>query len=133
MHRWSIPLLRYALGIVFIWFGLLKLLDASPVVELIKMTYSFFPYPWFVKILGVWELVIGLGLLTRRAPRITLTLLWLQMLGTLASPVFAPQLFFTSGNPFYLTTIGEFVIKNIVLVSASFVIASYNTKPHRNT
>ena len=130
MHRWSIPLLRYALALVFLWFGLLKVMGASPVVGMIQQSYSFFPYPWFITVLGLWEIVIGLGLLTGKAPRTTLTLLWLQMLGTLASPIFAPHLFFALGNPFYLTTLGEFVIKNIVLVAASFVIAGYTIKPY---
>ena len=106
-------------------------MGASPVVDMIKQSYSFFPYPWFITVLGLWEVIIGLGLLTGKAPRTTLTLLWLQMLGTLTSPLFAPHLFFTAGNPFYLTTIGEFVIKNIVLIAASFVIAGYTIRPSR--
>ncbi len=127
MHRWSIPLLRYALAIIFLWFGALKLLGVSPVVDMIQASYPFFP-SWFIFVLGIWEVCIGLGLLTKKLPRITLTLLWLQMLGTLASPFFAPHLFFNAGNLFYLTTLGEFVIKNIVLVAASFVIAGYTIK-----
>ena len=75
----SIPLLRTALGIVFLWFGALKLAGASPVAGLIETTYSFFPSHVFLVILGIWEVLIGIGLLAKLALRFTLTILWLQM------------------------------------------------------
>ena len=31
LHRWSIPALRLALGLVFVWFGALKVFGVSPV------------------------------------------------------------------------------------------------------
>lgn len=46
------------------------------------------------------------------------------MAGVFAAPIFAPMLFYDYGNPFFLTTLGEFVIKNIVFLSASLVIGS---------
>jgi len=128
LHRWALPVLRVSLAIVFLWFGLLKLFGVSPVVELIQTSFSFMPYPAFITILGVWEVLIGLGLLFKIAPRVTLPLLWLQMLGTFGSLVLNPGLFF-SGNVFLLTTEGEFVVKNLVLVAASLVIGSHDIKP----
>lgn len=112
--------LRIALGIVFFWFGLLKIIGNSPVVDLIATTYSFLPIEPFLIFLGMWEVVIGLGLLFGKYLRIVLPLMWIQMLGTFFAVFLAPGIFFLNGNPILLTTEGEFVIKNLVLVAASF-------------
>ena len=54
LHGWSIPALRLALGLVFLWFGALKLLGASPVVNMLEHTYGFLPVRSFAAALGVW-------------------------------------------------------------------------------
>lgn len=129
MHEWGIPILRVALGIVFLWFGALKVLDVSPVLELVQQTYSFMPYPTFFKFLGWWEIVIGLGLVFKVALRATLALLWLQMAGTLVAPVLQPGMFFDGGNVLLLTIPGEFVVKNLVLIAAGLVVGGYEVRP----
>lgn len=129
MHTWEIPALRVALGIVFLWFGLLKIFGNSPAAELVRETYSFMPEPAFVTVLGVWEMLIGLGLLFKILLRVTLLLLWVQMAGTLLAPVFSPLTFFAPGNMLFLTLEGEFVVKNLVLIAASIVIGGYEVSP----
>lgn len=121
MRRWGITLLRISIGIVYIWFGALKVFGVSPVAEMIHQTYSFFP-DWFMMFLGIWEIFIGLGLIFRFMLRVTLGLMWLQIAGTFGSLILAPHLFFTGGNPFLLTSDGEFVIKNIVFIAAGIAI-----------
>ncbi len=128
MHAWAIPTLRVCLGIVFLWFGLLKVFGVSPVVGLIQETYYFFPTREFILILGIWEALVGLGLLFNIALRTTLALLWLQMAGTLFALILNPEMFFVGINPLLLTVEGEFVIKNLVLISASLVIGGYGVK-----
>lgn len=125
MHQWGIPVLRVALGIVFLWFGGLKVFGVTPVVDLIAETYSFFPTTAFLFVLGWWEVLIGISLLSHHFLRIALMLLWLQMAGTFAAVVLAPAIFFVQGNPFLLTMEGEFIVKNIVLISAGLVIGGY--------
>lgn len=44
--------------------------------------------------------------------------------GTFLVLLMEPQLGFQGGNPLLLTTIGEFVVKNVVLISAGLVLAS---------
>jgi uncharacterized membrane protein YkgB len=129
MHRYSITILRVALGIVFLWFGILKIIGQSPVAGMVNSTFSFFG-PHFLLILGIWEVLIGMGLIFKLYLRATLFLLWLQILGTLSAPVLAPQIFF-HGNFFLLTADGEFVIKNLVLIAASLVIAGFELKPEK--
>src|SRR3989338_5382043 len=59
----GLPLLRVALAVVFIWFGLLKVIGRSPVVDLVARTVYWVSPEFFVPFLGVWEGVGGLGLL----------------------------------------------------------------------
>ncbi|TSC89286.1 MAG: hypothetical protein G01um10143_667 [Parcubacteria group bacterium Gr01-1014_3] len=128
MHAWAVPILRVCLGIVFLWFGLLKVFGVSPVVGLIQETYYFFPTKEFILILGIWEAAVGLGLIFNIALRATLALLWLQMAGTLFTFILKPAMFFSGYNPLLLTVEGEFVIKNLVLISAGLVIGGYGVK-----
>jgi len=47
-----------------------------------------------------------------------------HLCGTFLVLVMEPELAFQNGNPLLLTTIGEFVVKNLVLISAALVLAS---------
>lgn len=128
MRQWGILLLRVALGIVFLWFGALKIFQLSPVADLIGATYPFLPEPDFLIFLGVWEAAIGIGLIMKLNLRFTLALLWLQMAGTIVALGLAPNLFFQNNNIFLLTTEGEFVVKNLVLIAAGLVIGGSEVK-----
>jgi uncharacterized membrane protein YphA (DoxX/SURF4 family) len=124
MARTGIPVLRVALGVVFFWFGALKLFPGmSPAEELVLATVPWIPGSVFLPILAVWEMAIGLGFITGRALRITILLLFLQMPGTLAPVVLLPGEVFTS-FPFGLTLEGQYIIKNLVLIAAALVIGS---------
>lgn len=129
LRRWSITVLRFALGAVFVWFGALKIFGASPVMLLLQQTYSFLPIHAFILFLGVWEMLIGIGIILRRALRCVLTLLCLHLVGTFFALLLNPHHFFVRGVPFCLTADGEFVMKNVVLISAALVIAGYEVKP----
>jgi len=118
----GIQLLRVALAVVFIWFGLLKVIGRSPVADLVARTVYWVPPAFFVPFLGVWEMLVGLGLLFAVALRLTLLLFWLQMAGTFLVLVLHPEIAFQGGNPFLLTTEGEFVIKNLVLIAGGIVV-----------
>lgn len=124
MHTYGIRLIRISLGVVFIWFGMLKLIGRSPVAQLIAQTVYWVRPEVFVPFLGVWEVVVGLGLLVRRALRLTLLLFWLQLAGTFLVLLLRPDIAFQGGNPFLLTTEGEFVIKNLVLIAGGLVVGS---------
>ena len=76
-----------------------------------------------ITILAVWECLIGLGLLIGRYMRVTLLLLFVQMIGTV-SPVFLfPAEVFTR-IPYAPTLEGQYIIKNLVLVSAALVLGA---------
>lgn len=124
MESHGITALRLAVAVVFIWFGALKVVDRSPVADLVADTVYWVPDDFFVRFLGVWEMVVGLGLLLRFALRVTLLLFWAQMAGTFLVLIVHPGLSFQDSNPLLLTVTGEFVVKNLVLISAGLVIGS---------
>ena len=121
MDRLGIPTLRVALGIVFIWFGGLKVIGGSPAAELVASTVYIVPPELFVPVLGVWEVLIGLCLLYRPLIRVGILLLFLQMPGTFLPIVLLPeQVFFTF--PHELTVEGQYIIKNLVIIGAALVV-----------
>jgi uncharacterized membrane protein YkgB len=124
LQRAALPLLRVSLGLVFVWFGALKVADATPVGELVAGTVYWLDPDWFVPVLGAFEVAVGLGLLVGRALRLVLALFVAQMLGTFLVLVVQPEVAFKGSNPLLLTTEGEFVVKNLVLLSAGLMIGS---------
>jgi putative oxidoreductase len=125
LQRWSIPALRLALGVVFLWFGALKVFGVSPITPLLRETYSFMALPAFTVLLGVWETLIGIGLILKLALRHTLVLLCLHLAGTFVAIWLSPSHFFLHDNPLVLTENGEFVVKNLVLLTAGLVIGGH--------
>jgi uncharacterized membrane protein YkgB len=125
LRRWSIPVLRVSLAVVFIWFGALKVLDVTPVHELVASTVYWVDADWFVPALGVVELLVGLGLLLRVWLRLVLAVLFAQLLGTFLVFVLLPDVAFVGGNPLLLTTEGEFVVKNLVLLAAAMTVGAH--------
>ncbi len=123
LARWSVPLLRISLAIVFLWFGALKVLDVTPVTDLVANTVYWVDPDWFVPVLGWAEVAIGLALLFNVFLRVAIGLFLLQMLGTFLVLIVQPDVAFQD-NVFELTVEGEFVIKNLVLLSAGLVIGS---------
>jgi uncharacterized membrane protein YkgB len=129
MARHGIPLLRISLGIVFLWFGALKFFPGlSPAQELAGRTIEqlsggLVQPALSLPVLAAWECAIGLGLISGRLLRLTLALLFLQMPGTLLPLFFYPGETFTQ-LPFAPTLEGQYIIKNLVLLSAGIVVGA---------
>lgn len=129
MARYGLLLLRLSLGIVFLWFGVLKFFpEMSPAQELAGrtigvLTGGLVKAKAALPILAGWECLIGIGLLVGRGLRIVLLLLYLQMLGTLTPIVLFPGEVFVH-IPYAPTMEGQYIIKNVVLISAGIVIGA---------
>lgn len=125
----SIPLLRIVLGLIFLWFGGLKLFSgASPAEDLAARTVEALSLGIIaptvaVPVLAVWEMLIGLGLISGMFLRITLALLALQMVGTFTPLVLFPDETFTI-VPVAPTLEGQYIIKNLVIIAAAMVIGA---------
>lgn len=124
MGSYAISLLRIALAVTYIWFGALKISGKSPVAELVAKTVFFLPKKIRVLFMGFWEVLIGIGLLLRFPLRLTLLLMNVQLMGTFLVLILQPRRAFQKMNPLLLTETGEFVIKNIVLLSAGIAVGS---------
>jgi uncharacterized membrane protein YphA (DoxX/SURF4 family) len=124
MARYGLLILRIGLGVVFLWFGALKLVpDLSPAEQLVRNTVYFVDPDLFLPVLAVWEMAIGVGLIWGRFMRITLLLLFLQMPGTALPLLVLPQAVWTS-FPFGLTLEGQYIVKNLVLIGAGLVLGA---------
>ncbi|MBN1207297.1 MAG: DoxX family membrane protein [Myxococcaceae bacterium] len=129
MARYGIVLLRINLGIVFFWFGALKFFPGlSPAQDLATrtihvLTLGLMAPSVSIPILATWECLIGLGLIFGVFMRATLLLLFLQMLGTVTPIFFFPGEIFTA-IPYGLTLEGQYIVKNLVLISAGLVIGA---------
>lgn len=129
MARHCLVLLRVSLGIIFFWFGVLKFFPGlSPAQSLASRTidllsFGIVPENISIPLLALWECAIGIGLLTNLFMRITLLLLFMQMIGTVTPIFLFPGEVFTA-LPYAPTLEGQYIIKNIVLVSAAIVIGA---------
>ncbi len=127
--KYSITILRVSLGINFLWFGALKLIPGlSPAeglaAETIKvLTFGLIQPEVSVVVLGIWEVLIGVGLITGWFLRITLFLLLVQMIGTMTPLILFPAETFTR-FPYAPTLEGQYIIKNLVLISAGMVVGA---------
>lgn len=129
LARAGINVLRLGLGLVFLWFGVLKFFPGlSPAQDLAtrtieQLTLGAVGPGISLPILAAWESLIGLGLITGRFLRATILLLAVQMLGAATPLVLFPAETFTQ-FPFAPTLEGQYIIKNVVLVGAAMVIGA---------
>lgn len=114
--------LRVLLGAVFIWFGALKVTGSSPVYELVARTLPWFPGHTVVPALGGLELALGAALVLGLLPRVVLPVLVAHLGGTFLTFAMVPAMMFRDANPLLLTEDGEFVVKNLILISAGLVL-----------
>ena len=131
MSRHGHLFLRISMGIIFIWFGLLKSFGQSPVNDLVARTVYWFNPQIFLPILGWWETIIGVCLLFRPLIRAALFLLFLQIGGTFLPLVIVPEVCFQS-FPFELTMEGQYIVKNLLIISAAIVIGGTVRTPTEN-
>ncbi len=121
MSKHGMLYLRISLAIVFIWFGALKPLGISPAEGLVRKTVYWIDPDVFIPILGIWEVLIGVFMLFRPTIRASIFLLYLQMPGTMLPLILLPDVCFTT-FPYGLTLEGQYIIKNLILISAGLVI-----------
>ena len=126
MNRWGVSALRYSLAIIFVWFGILKVMGISPAEKLVLATVYwlpvFSPESWLT-IIGWWEVLIGITFLFNYTTRTAIALLALQMAGTLMPLFILTNITFQAGRFPYAPTIeGQYIIKNLLIISAALVI-----------
>jgi len=119
--------LRWSIAVCYLWFGTLKAVPGlSPAEELAGRTVELLTFglvhgPVAVVVLAVFEVVIGIMLLFGLHTRVALHLMLGHMVCTLAPVVLLPSLVFTH-VPYGLTLVGQYIIKNFVLMSGAWLV-----------
>ena len=122
------PILRYSLALIFIWFGFLKITGDSPASDVVAATIFWIDPETFIPILGIWEVLIGLFLIFKKIVRLAILLLIFQMPGTFLPLIMLPEISFIE-VPFKLSMEGQYIIKNLILISAAIVIGGSVREP----
>ena len=127
MKENGFTLLRFSIGFIFLWFGILKFFPGtSPAEEMVtdtiqKITFGLFSASQINIGLAIWETLIGLGLIIGKFMRITLLLLFFQLPGTFLPIFFFPGQVF-EWIPLIPTLKGQYIFKNLVLIAAAIIL-----------
>lgn len=125
MRVWSTPAIRISFGIIFIWFGILKPFGISSAEGLLKATVIWLPFgtpEFWLMVIGWWEVAIGVTFLFPQTTKVAIALLFLQMFGTFMPLVLLPEVTFQNGNIFTPSLEGQYIIKNVMIISAALVL-----------
>lgn len=126
-QKMSFPVARIAIFIVYFWFGILKVVGASPanplVADLLHATLPFLSFDVFIIGFGVFESVIGILFLFSKLDRLSIPLFVIHMVMTTMVLIMLPAVAWT--DTFVPSLEGQYVIKNIALVALVITIASH--------
>lgn len=120
-------LLAFSIGIIYAWFGMLKFFpEISPADSLAKqtitfLTLGFIPENVSIILLAIIEVSIGFSLMFNFQIRKVVLVAIIHLLLTFIPFLFFPDVSFSKA-PFVLTLVGQYIIKNIVIISALLFI-----------
>lgn len=124
LDKFTIAFSRFALFLVYFWFGSLKILETSPASEmvlgLLDKTIPFMNKELFLIMFGSFEVLIGLLFLIPRLDKLSLILLGFH-LSTAMLPLFLMSQF-TWSNFLVPTLEGQYILKNVLIISAGLNI-----------
>jgi uncharacterized membrane protein YkgB len=128
LHKHAVTFLRVAIGFVFVWMGLLKLFNVSPVQGAVA---DAIPGLGSSQVLlfaaAFFELLIGAAFLANKFVKvaaITMSIhLTILTVGILITQGFAPRF------P-VLSLVGEHALKNLILIAAGLVLLSEKDDKH---
>jgi uncharacterized membrane protein YkgB len=126
LGRLSMPLSRFALFIVFFWFGILKIIGTSPanpmVMDLMNATLPFMTWEVFIVLFSIYEMIIGITFLIPRLERLAIALLIPHMIMTMLPLFFLSEM---TWQGFLTPTLeGQYIIKNLVIIALAVGIAA---------
>ena len=135
MQRFSAPVGRLALFVVYFWFGILKVFGSSPASPLVTAlqarTLPFFDGGTFLVLFGILEVFIGICFVIPRAERLGIALMAAHMVTTALPLVMLPHVVWTA--PFVPTLEGQYIVKNLALVAVAMALAARLTPMSRRS
>ena len=123
----TILLIRVSLGIIFLWYGFLKFIpQLSPAEGLATQTIDLMFFGLIdkgisIKLLALWEVLIGIGFIFGQYIRFFTTIFLVHMVCTFAPLVLLPEVSFTQA-PFAFTIVGQYIVKNVIFILAGVLI-----------
>jgi uncharacterized membrane protein YkgB len=132
MGRWSIRAAEISLGVIYIWFGILKFFpDLSPAEGLVKETAAALtdavgvplPLTPTLVMLAAWEVGVGALYMAGLFRRVVIWLVLAHLVATGLPFLLLPDVVWTK-IPFGLTLVGQYIVKNLVLVAAALAIGA---------
>ncbi|MFW3441827.1 doxx family protein [Aliarcobacter butzleri] len=129
----TIKLMRLSLGIIFVWYGMLKFFPTlSPAEDLAIKTIDIMFFHLIdgslsIKLLAILEVAIGIGFLSGYYIKLVTIIFLGHMLCTFAPLFILPELSFTHA-PYAFTLVGQYIVKNIVFILVGVMIYQNETK-----
>lgn len=129
----TIKLMRLSLGIIFVWYGMLKFFPTlSPAEDLAIKTIDIMFFHLIdgslsIKLLAILEVAIGIGFLSGYYTKLVTIIFLSHMLCTFAPLFILPELSFTHA-PYAFTLVGQYIVKNIVFILVGVMIYQNETK-----
>jgi len=126
-ESYSPTFLKFVLGFVYFYFGLLKFFpDLSPAELLasqtvMKLSLGVLDASSALFVLAIIECLIGLGFLFDKLRPAVVVLYFFHMIGTFTPLFVFPELMFKIA-PFAPTIEGQYVLKNLVFVAAGWTV-----------
>lgn len=121
-----VRLLLLSFGLIYLWFGMLKFFPGMSPAEMLSgetismLTLGLLSSAAAVKVLAVLEVGIGLACILGIKPEWTIRVILFHMVGTFTPFFLMPEQIFGEGM-FSLTLVGQYIIKNLVFVSALMI------------
>ena len=120
-------LVGFGIAALFFWFGIIKLTGVSPVVQLLRQSVPFMVESPYIQLLGLLEVLIGLGLMVDRLSRPASALIMLNIACTLGIILLSPALVFAA-DTHELTPQGSFLMNYIIAALAGLLFVSWRQR-----
>lgn len=125
-RRTAVPFARFALFVIYFWFGLLKVVGESPASPLVKdllaRTLPFISPELFIILFGIFEMLIGLLFIIPGVERVAIPVLFFHMFLTAGPLVLLPR---ETWSSFLAPTLeGQYIVKNLALIGLAIGIVA---------
>ena len=133
-RSWAVPFSRFAIFVVYFWFGALKVFSESPanpmVAALLAKTLPGVLFDSFIIAFGIFEMLIGLVFIIPHLQRLGIFILGIHLIMTILPLFILPQMTWQS---FLTPTLeGQYIIKNILIVALAIGILAH-MRIHKDT
>jgi uncharacterized membrane protein YphA (DoxX/SURF4 family) len=122
----SVLMARISLFIIYVWFGVLKVIGQSPASEMVQTlhaeTISFIPFSSFIVLFGLFEMLIGIIFLIPRFEKPAFIVFGIHMITTTLPLFIMGDMVWT--HVFVPTLEGQYIIKNLALIACALTIAA---------